>query len=73
MDYTKQYMYGHTMREYCQHLQGGCWDFAAICGAMMKLAGFVSRQIIRGALGGYSLVSGIVSIIYGLNHQWLQV
>ena len=73
MDYTKQYMYGHTMREYFQHLQGVCCDFAAICGTMMKLAGFVSRQIIGGALGGYSPVSGIGAKIYGLNHQWLQV
>ncbi|MBO6104049.1 hypothetical protein J6P04_03310 [bacterium] len=69
MDYTKQYMYGHTMREYFQHLQGVCCDFAAICGTMMKLAGFVSRQIIGGALGGYSPVSGIGAKIYGLNHQ----
>ena len=73
MHYTDSYTYGHTTRQTFQHLEGVCGNIASLTGTMLKLAGFVSRQVLGVADYASPNVSEIGGSIYQDNHMWLQV
>lgn len=77
MDYTDGYSYGHTIRQTFQHLQGVCGDIASLMGALLKLEGFVTRQV-NGYVNYYNglhdcTISHYGNAVYEYNHIWIQV
>ena len=72
MHYTSSYSYYHTIRGNFSHLEGVCGNYADVFGALLKLDGFVSRQV-WGSVDTVNVNNIGDNLKSDLDHEWVQV
>ena len=76
MTYSTSYNYFHTIRQTFQHMEGECGNYSSLTMALLKLEGFVTRQI-TGDADEYNddgcTVNDYGTNVYVYAHTWMQV
>ena len=70
--YGTTWAYYQTVRGYFEHLEGVCANISDVFGALLKIDGFVSRQV-YGSVDSINVNQVENNMVSDLDHEWTQV